>query len=76
MPSNDYVSDAEDRKVKRTILAPCVYKAKNDLTNKIQDFYPAVNCDYRCDCCGWNPEVAKARVERMTREYAEGRKAK
>lgn len=64
MASNDYVSDAEDRKTKRSNKAPCVYTAWSDRHNKEMEFYPAVSCSYECDHCGWNPVVANDRIAR------------
>lgn len=64
MASNDYVSDAESRKTKRNNKAPCMYIAWSDHYHKDMEFYPAVNCSYECDRCGWNPAVAKDRIAR------------
>lgn len=65
MPSNDYASEAEERRKKRESKAPCVYSAWNEVLHKDTDFYPTVNCSYDCDHCGWNPEVKLRRLEKI-----------
>ena len=62
------------RKSKAAISAPCVFEAWDNVRHKNVPAYPAVNCCYRCDACGWNPEVAKKRVEKMQAELDARRK--
>lgn len=65
MATADRAEEAEDLRTKKLNRAPCVYSAWNDLKHKDTDFYPAVNCDYHCDTCGWNPVVAERRLEKL-----------
>ena len=72
MASNSYTADAEDRKMKRSIHAPCVYTAWNEYLKKDTEFYPAVGCSYDCKRCGWNPDVAAERIARIKEEMEGG----
>ena len=58
-------SGAEARQTKVTLRAPCVYQDWSDVHQKVADVFPAVNCNYDCSHCGWNPDVAKARLQKM-----------
>lgn len=46
------------RKMKSTVMAPCMYIDKD-----AKKTFPAVNCGYNCDSCGWNPAEAQRRRE-------------
>lgn len=48
-------------KTKARVSAPCGYRTKS-LSGKTEVFYPAVDCAYDCDTCGWNPKEAKRRI--------------
>ena len=47
------------------LRAPCMYIAWDERKKKDIEAYPAVDCYYACDFCGWNPEVKKERLEKM-----------
>ena len=65
-----------ERASKRQIEAPCVFKAPDPRTGKFRDYFPSVNCDVKsCDNCGWNPEVARRRVDKMLAEVDARRRA-
>ena len=65
MGRDDFTAEAEARRAKRDIRAPCMYKAWNEVQRKDTEFYPAVDCDCECSHCGWNPEVAARRIARL-----------
>ena len=46
--------------VKRNIKAPCGFISAE--SGKLE--YPAVDCAYACEACGWNPAEAKRRMEK------------
>ena len=52
---------------KRNISAPCAFMAcKQDPyshKSKMEIAYPAVDCSYGCDACGWNPEEKARRLK-------------
>ena len=56
------------RKSKSSMSAPCAYEAWDEVRRKNVQVFPAVNCGYHCNTCGWNPEIAKKRVEKMQAE--------
>ena len=59
-----YVSEYEyDVKFKKSINAPCVYTGKDSRTGASTLYYPAVDCGYGCDACGWNPIEKKRRLK-------------
>lgn len=64
------------RKSKSSVSAPCSYEAWDEVRRKNVQVFPAVNCAYHCDTCGWNPEVAKKRVEKMQAEIDARKKRK
>lgn len=64
------------RKSKSSMSAPCSYEAWDGVRRKNVQVFPAVNCVYHCDTCGWNPEVAKKRVEKMQAEIEARKKGK
>lgn len=49
---------------KRVSRAPCGSKT----TERGEEYtvFPAVDCDLRCEKCGWNPAVRRARIERRS----------
>ena len=47
---------------------PCVYMAWNEILEKDKPRKPAVDCNLDCDHCGWNPEVAKKRIQKIRYE--------
>ena len=61
------MSEAKEPKalndIKRGLNAPCVYIGKRLDTNQKEMFYPAVNCGFGCDACGWNPEEKRRRLK-------------
>lgn len=48
---------------KQRILAPCGY-----INEDGKHAWPAVDCEYNCEACGWNPKEAKRRVEEGKRK--------
>ena len=42
---------------------PCMYESRNKKGEK-QMKKPAVDCDFNCPYCGWNPEEQKRRLEK------------
>ena len=64
------------RKSKSSVSAPCSYEAWDEVRRKNVQVFPAVNCAYHCDTCGWNPEIAKKRVEKMQAELDARKKEK
>lgn len=65
-----------ERKSKSSKKAPCVYEVYDEVFHKKMQVYPAVNCGYHCSHCGWNPEIAQKRVEKMQAELAARKKVK
>ncbi len=64
------------RKSKSSVSAPCSYEAWDEVRHKNVQVFPAVNCAYHCGTCGWNPEIAKKRVEKMQAELDAMKKRK
>ena len=64
------------RKSKSSMSAPCAYEAWDEVRHKNVEVFPAVICGYHCDTCGWNPEIAKKRVEKMQAELDARKKRK
>ncbi len=66
------MSEAKEPKalndIKRGLNAPCVYLGTRLDTNQKEMFYPAVNCGFGCDACGWNPEEKRRRLKTGTWE--------
>ena len=48
---------------------PCAYINWNERLGKDESRRPAVDCDLDCKHCGWNPEVAKKRIEKTMTEH-------
>lgn len=44
---------------------PCKFFETNRRTGQLMQCYPLVDCTYNCLNCGWNPEVADARIRKM-----------
>lgn len=65
MSRADFEMEAEERKSKTSIHAPCVYIAWNESKRRDVECYPAVTCSCECHRCGWNPEVADARIAQL-----------
>lgn len=65
MKRSDYEIEAEERRSKVAIRAPCMYKKWNEVQHRDTEYYPAVSCSCECERCGWNPEVAAARIARL-----------
>ena len=59
MASNDAI-----RKLKE---APCGFEGTNSITKNTEIYYPPINCEFKCDQCGWNPAVAKRRIEKAAK---------
>lgn len=55
----------DDRLMKAGFRAPCRCPDRKRAWRKEADRYPAVNCEFRCEECGWNPEVKERRLRRM-----------
>ena len=56
----------EDRhlaEIKRNVNAPCVYLGRDERNGEKRMFYPAVNCGFGCDACGWNPSEKRRRLK-------------
>lgn len=56
----------EDRhlaEIKRNVNAPCVYIGRDEDTGEKKMSYPAVNCGFGCDACGWNPIEKRRRLK-------------
>jgi hypothetical protein len=47
---------------KQKINAPCSFMVWSETQQRDIKVYPAVDCDLKCDKCGWNPEVAGRRL--------------
>ena len=47
---------------KRAIKAPCVFMEVNMRKGAVENVYPAVQCYYLCDSCGWNPKERERRL--------------
>ena len=54
---------SEWRKRMQRMNAPCRYFTADEKTGKVSDAYPHINCDFKCDSCGWNPAEKKRRLE-------------
>lgn len=65
---------ANVKKAKDIIHAPCAYEGWSDMLKRDTRFYPAVDCDYDCEHCGWNPVVALRRKEKMRNELERKKK--
>lgn len=55
----------DDRLMKAGLRVPCRCAGRNGAGRKSGEHYPAVNCEFRCEECGWNPEVKERRLRRM-----------
>ncbi len=66
MASNEDYANA--RRTKESIHAPCSYMGWNEALLRDEKFWPAVDCEYKCDSCGWNPIVASRRKEKIRKE--------
>lgn len=44
---------------------PCKFQVWNQKKERYELILPAVNCGRNCDSCGWNPDVAEKRLEKM-----------
>ena len=49
--------------IKRSINAPCVFLGRDEQNGEKRMFYPAVNCGFGCDACGWNPLERRRRMK-------------
>ena len=58
-----YVPNA--RTTKPGLRAPCIFMYYDERRKRTVDAYPAVSCTYQCETCGFNPEVAARRLEKM-----------
>ena len=47
---------------KQLLKVPCLCEVPNEETGKLEHGYPAVNCAFGCDVCGWNPEEKERRL--------------
>ena len=61
------MSEAKENKalsdLKRNVNAPCVFLGRDERNGEKRMFYPAVNCEFGCDACGWNPEERRRRLK-------------
>jgi hypothetical protein len=57
-PSSDTLHD-----LKRNVNAPCVFLGRDERNGEKRMFYPAVNCGFGCDACGWNPIERRRRMK-------------
>jgi len=46
---------------KQDIDAPCKFLLTDD-DGKANERYPAIDCDYKCAFCAWNPAEQKRRL--------------
>ena len=46
-------------------VVPCAMEEWNTRKQRIDYIKPAVECMLECNKCGWNPEVAKRRLQKM-----------
>ena len=53
------------------LVTPCVYMEWNEILEKDRPRKPAVDCKLDCDHCGWNPEVAQKRIQKIKSEISE-----
>ena len=66
MQSNNTTWEPRKGSGTKIMLQPlCVYMEWNEIMEKDKPRKPAVDCDMDCDHCSWNPEVQKARLEKM-----------
>lgn len=56
------------RNSKNGLRAPCMFIRWDERKQTDVEVYPAVTCEYQCNSCGWNPEVAAERIERRKNE--------
>lgn len=52
---------SRDRKVEQK--APCLYESFDEVKQRDITTAPAVNCDFVCEACPWNPAEAQRRLE-------------
>lgn len=52
-------------KLRRQKNAPCGFESFNTVKQITETIYPPVNCSFKCEECGWNPEAANRRLRRM-----------
>ncbi len=61
------MSEAKENKalsdLKRNVNAPCVFLGRDEDTGEKKMSYPAVNCGFGCDACGWNPTEKRRRLK-------------
>lgn len=48
-------------KRKKEIKAPCLYSHTNR-AGQTTNIAPAVDCDMKCETCGWNPQEKERRL--------------
>lgn len=48
-------------KRKKDLNAPCLYTHTNR-AGQVMSSVPAVDCDMKCDTCGWNPKEKARRM--------------
>ena len=73
LPPAEY---SELKKNKFLKKAPCGRLVKNETSGKMEMFFPPVDCELKCDTCGWNPVVAVRRKEKLREELAKRRRKK
>ena len=60
-------------KTETAINYPCEVERRNAFTGSVFRFMPAVNCRRKgCEHCGWNPMVAKKRLEERFHDASHG----
>lgn len=52
---------ARDKKI--TENRPCLFVEWNKAKNRWEPCAPAVDCDFKCESCGWNEAEKKRRME-------------
>ena len=61
MPNTTVLSARSHDNMKRTINAPCLFLEEGKDGHIIRHA-PAVDCEWNCDTCGFNPRVMQRRL--------------
>lgn len=64
MPNTTVISARSHDNMKRTINAPCLFFEVDKSGHTIRHA-PAVDCDWNCENCGFNPKVMQRRLAKI-----------
>lgn len=64
MPNTTVISARSHDSMKRTINAPCLFTEEGKGGHIIRHA-PAVDCDWNCENCGFNPRVKERRLAKI-----------